>query len=176
VEVDDLLLTITGANVGKAARVEIHLQEAYVSQHVALMRPIDATLSHYLHSFLTALAGGRGQLDKEAYGAGKPGLNLQQVKAVVVPLPSHAECKVLIDHLTNQLNANVEQAANIIHALKQTSAQRKNILKAAFSGQLVPQDPNDEPASLLLERIRTERLEQDKNKQAVKHRAKQARQ
>ena len=37
------------------------------------------------------------------------------------------------------------------------SAQRKNILKAAFSGQLVPQDPNDEPASVLLERIRAER-------------------
>ncbi len=38
-------------------------------------------------------------------------------------------------------------------ALKQSAAQRKNILKAAFSGQLVPQDPNDEPASVLLERI-----------------------
>ena len=42
--------------------------------------------------------------------------------------------------------------------LKQSTAQRQNILRAAFSGQLVPQDPNDEPASVLLERIRTERL------------------
>jgi len=45
-------------------------------------------------------------------------------------------------------------------ALKQSAAQRKNILKAAFAGQLVPQDPNDEPASALLERIRTERTTQ----------------
>jgi type I restriction enzyme S subunit len=40
--------------------------------------------------------------------------------------------------------------------LKQSAAQRKNILKAAFSGQLVPQDPGDEPAAVLLERIRAE--------------------
>ena len=43
--------------------------------------------------------------------------------------------------------------------LRQSAAQRKNILKAAFSGQLVPQDPNDEPASALLARIRAEREE-----------------
>ena len=37
------------------------------------------------------------------------------------------------------------------------AAQRQNILRAAFSGQLIPQDPGDEPASVLLERIRAER-------------------
>ncbi len=45
----------------------------------------------------------------------------------------------------------------LLIGLKQASAQRQNILKAAFSGRLVPQDPNDEPASMLLERIRAER-------------------
>jgi type I restriction enzyme S subunit len=57
------------------------------------------------------------------------------------------------------------QHAETLHAvelalatgLKQSAAQRKNLLKAAFSGQLVPQDPNDEPASALLARIRAER-------------------
>jgi type I restriction enzyme S subunit len=45
-------------------------------------------------------------------------------------------------------------------SIKQSTAQRQNILRAAFAGQLVPQDPNDEPASVLLERIRTERAVQ----------------
>jgi type I restriction enzyme S subunit len=49
-----------------------------------------------------------------------------------------------------------EQAINL--SLKQSTAQRQNILRAAFAGQLVPQDPNDEPASVLLERIRAERV------------------
>ena len=51
-----------------------------------------------------------------------------------------------------------EQAVDL--ALKQSAAQRQNILRAAFSGQLVPQDHNDEPASVLLERIRAERAAQ----------------
>ena len=53
--------------------------------------------------------------------------------------------------------SSFEQLANVEISLKQSTAQRKNILKAAFSGQLVPQDPNDEPAGVLLERIRAER-------------------
>lgn len=153
----DLLLTITGANVGKAAWVEGSIGEAYVSQHVALIRPIEPTLAPFLHMFLIASAGGRGQLNKEAYGAGKPGLNLQQVGAVTVPLPSVAEIAALIDSMARQVQALTEQTIAIEFALKQSAAQRKNLLKAAFSGQLVPQDPNDEPASVLLARIRAER-------------------
>jgi type I restriction enzyme S subunit len=60
------------------------------------------------------------------------------------------------------LDAVVEQEAAIEHSLKQSAAQRKNILKTAFSGQLVPQDPNDEPANVLLARIRAERVERDR--------------
>ena len=55
------------------------------------------------------------------------------------------------------LNGAREQDQAIEYGLKQSSAQRQNILKAAFSGQLVPQDPNDEPANVLMERIRAER-------------------
>ena len=61
--------------------------------------------------------------------------------------------------LNNQFNAISQQQAAIELGLKQSAAQRKNILKAAFSGQLVPQDPGDEPAAVLLERIRAERAE-----------------
>jgi type I restriction enzyme, S subunit len=157
VKTEDLLLTITGANVGKAARVDVELQEAYVSQHVALIRLVDATFGAYLHLFLTAGAGGRGQLNKEAYGAGKPGLNFQQVGAVVIPLPGEHEVVALIQAISTQFNAVQAQEVAIIHSLKQSAAQRKNILQAAFSGQLVPQDSADEPASALLARIRAER-------------------
>jgi len=157
VQMNDLLLTVTGANVGKAARVNIELEEAYVSQHVALIRPFETQLSEFLHLFLTASAGGRGQLNKEAYGAGKPGLNLQQVGAVRIPLPSSDEIQTLMEAVAIQLEAIAEQEQSNNLLFKQSSAQRKNILKAAFSGQLVPQNPNDEPASMLLERIRLSR-------------------
>ena len=153
----DLLLTITGANVGKTACVENTLNEAYVSQHVALIRLVEATLDSFIHLYLTSSSGGRGQLDKEAYGAGKPGLNLQQVGSVDIPLPGQAEISILMDILRTQLDSVSEQDQLINRLLKQSTAQRKNILRAAFSGQLVPQDPHDEPASALLARIRAGR-------------------
>lgn len=59
-------------------------------------------------------------------------------------------------------------------ALKQAAAQRQNILRAAFSGQLVPQDPNDEPARVLLERIRAERAERDALKKPRGRRVKES--
>ena len=157
---DDLLLTITGANVGKAASVTIDLDDAYVSQHVALIRPIEPKLTSFLHLFLTSVAGGRGQLNKEAYGAGKPGLNLQQVAAVPVPLPGAPELIAIMEEVDRQFVAASRQEKALATALRQSAAQRKNILQSAFSGQLVPQDPNDEPASVLLARIRAKRAAQ----------------
>ena len=59
--------------------------------------------------------------------------------------------------LRDQLDGIGGQEKAIDHALAMATAQRQNILRAAFSGQLVPQDPNDEPASVLLERIRAAR-------------------
>lgn len=58
--------------------------------------------------------------------------------------------------------------------LKQSAAQRKNILRAAFSGQLMSQDPNDEPASVLLERIRAERAVQAAVKKPRSRKSKEA--
>lgn len=168
VQRDDLLLTITGANVGKSAHVDRDLDEAYVSQHVALIRPIDATLSAYLHLFLTCKTGGRGQLDKDAYGAGKPGLNLQQVASVVVPLPSSQELPELLNAIATALDATAAQEAATEHAINHSAAQRNNILKAAFAGQLVPQNPNDEPASALLERIRREKETMQNHRQKTR--------
>ena len=59
------------------------------------------------------------------------------------------------------LRGRMEAISELEHptdlALHQSAAQRQNILRAAFAGQLVPQDPNDEPASMLLERIRDQR-------------------
>jgi type I restriction enzyme S subunit len=127
---------------------------------------IEARVAEYLHLFLTASAGGRGQLDKAAYGAGKPGLNLQQVAEVAVPLPSMREIRALMEN-TDALLFNPEPRG-CHHDISHQSAQRQNILRAAFSGQLVPQDPDDEPASMLLERIRSERAAQEITKPLYK--------
>ena len=58
------------------------------------------------------------------------------------------------------------QRRSIMTGLKQAVAQRQNILRAAFAGQLVPQDPNDEPAGVLLERVRAERAAREAAKKS----------
>lgn len=168
VQQGDLLLTITGANVGKCAWVSTALDEAYVSQHVALIRLVETALGKYLHLFLTCKGGGRGQLDEEAYGAGKPGLNLQQVLAVTIPIPNPSELRQILVAVASTMDAATDQVGAVETALKQSAAQRKNILKAAFAGQLVPQDPNDEPASVLLELILAERAASRSTRMASK--------
>ncbi|WP_153161862.1 restriction endonuclease subunit S [Zoogloea sp. 1C4] len=73
------------------------------------------------------------------------------------PLPSVEEQLEIVRVLRELTDEAQRQGAAIALALKQSSTQLQNILRAAFSGQLVPQDPNDEPASALLERIRDQR-------------------
>lgn len=75
------------------------------------------------------------------------------------PLPSTDEQIEIVRLLQAGTEEIQRQGAAIALALKQSSAQRQNILRAAFAGQLVPQDPNEEPASVLLGRINAARLE-----------------
>lgn len=94
---------------------------------------------------------------KQASGGVQPNLNLQIIKSLTFPLPPLDEQMEIQNCLADQIAQHGELQKMIKVALKQSAAQRKNILKAAFAGQLVPQDPNDEPASVLLDRIRAER-------------------
>ncbi|KWD26737.1 hypothetical protein WL62_09740 [Burkholderia ubonensis] len=84
------------------------------------------------------------------------------------PLPSNVEQAEIVRRISDQFAQIVEQEAAIERGLRQSAAQRQNILRAAFAGQLVPQDPSDEPASVLLERIRAERAERAKQPNARK--------
>ncbi len=90
-------------------------------------------------------------------GSNVPQINNPDIAPLVVPVPPASEQDLIVDCLKTALQGVAEQENAVEFALKQSTAQRQNILRAAFAGQLVPQDPNDEPASVLLARIRAER-------------------
>ena len=96
---------------------------------------------------------------QQASGGVQPNLNLQIIKGLAVPLPPLTEQIAIIETLSTQLEGLQSQEHAITHGLRLAAAQRQNILRAAFAGQLVPQDPADEPASALLARIRAERAQ-----------------
>ncbi len=88
VQPGDVLLTITGSRIGRVAAVPEKLGQAYVSQHVAILRPKQETVNPgYLARFLSLPQGGQRQIKRQHYGQTKPGLNLFQIKSFVIPLP-----------------------------------------------------------------------------------------
>ena len=90
-------------------------------------------------------------------GGVQPNLNLGLVRQIAIPLPPLAEQFRIVADVDRRLSV-IQQAEAAVEAnLARADRLRQSILKQAFSGRLVPQDPNDEPASVLLERIRAER-------------------
>lgn len=125
-------------------------------------------VAHYLGSDV-----GRARLIRDAkWAVNQASINQQDVRRTPVPLMPSVEQEVIAQLLAELLVAAAEQESATAHALRQSTAQRQNILRAAFAGQLVPQDPNDKPASVLLDRIRAER---DARATLQKRRARQAR-
>ena len=92
-------------------------------------------------------------------GSNVPQINNDDIQPLVVPVPPLAEQHRIVAEVERRLSV-VQQAEAAVEAnLSRAKQLRQSILKQAFSGKLVPQDPNDEPASVLLERIRAERAE-----------------
>ena len=74
-----------------------------------------------------------------------------------MPLPPLAEQRRIVAEVERRLSVSQQAEAAVAANLTRAERLRQSILKQAFSGKLVPQDPNDEPAAALLERIRAER-------------------
>ena len=91
--------------------------------------------------------------------AGQSGISGSDLKSMPIPLPPLAEQRRIVAEVERRLSV-IQQAEAAVEAnLSRAERLRQSILKQAFSGKLVPQDPSDEPASVLLERIRAERAE-----------------
>lgn len=89
--------------------------------------------------------------------AGQSGVSGADIRSIPVPLCHPDEQALIVKAVRQALDGASRIGEEIERALRRADVLRQSILKRAFSGQLVPQDPNDEPASALLERIRAEK-------------------
>jgi type I restriction enzyme S subunit len=103
-------------------------------------------------------------LETRQVGAGnnQQALNKALVEDFALPLPPLDELAIIVREVDRRLSEADRLEATLQANLKRAERLRQAILKKAFSGELVPQDPNDEPASVLLERIRASRAQAPK--------------
>ena len=90
-------------------------------------------------------------------GTTAPHVNIRDLRVMRIPLPSLDEQQIIVEEVERRLSVVDKLEATVEANLKQAAGLHQSILKRAFSGELVPQDPDDEPASVLLERIKSER-------------------
>ena len=152
-EVGDLIMNIVGPPLGKLAIIPPSLPQANFNQAAVLIRPLlhKAILTKYLFYYLSEMSEINSISTKGS--AGQVNISLTQSQNMRVPLPPLAEQKRIIAELEYcfDLISTIEQSQS---DLQDTIKQAKSkILDLAIHGKLVPQDPNDEPASELLKRI-----------------------
>lgn len=154
---NDVLMNIVGPPLGQVAIVPSAFAEWNINQAIAIFRSVSGVLPGFLCWYLLSALAQKWLKARSKTTAGQTNLTLEVCRDLPFPLPPTNEQEALVTILDNAMSAMANQIKATELSLKQAAAQRKNILKAAFSGQLVLQDPNDEPASVLLERIRAER-------------------
>ena len=157
---NDVLLNITGASIGRCAIVPDAFGNADVNQHVLIMRPVNDALNEYLHvAIISPVVQIAIMIDQ--VGATKEGLSAAKAANLLVPIPPLAEQHRIVERVS-ELIPLVEGYGKLEDAREKLDASlpgrlRKSVLQMAVQGRLVPQDPDDEPASKLLERIRGQR-------------------
>jgi type I restriction enzyme S subunit len=102
----------------------------------------------------------KGDLERFAPSTAQKNINLETLTSVAVPLPPFEESKEITRLLTELIDGSVHMDEAVAANLADLDQLDQAILAKAFRGELVPQDPNDEPASALLARIRAHRAQQ----------------
>ena len=87
-----------------------------------------------------------------------PKISQPTLERLPIPVPPSGEQDRIVTEVERQMSVIESCGGAIDAAFARSAALRRSVLKAAFEGRLVPQDPSDEPASVLLERIRAERV------------------
>ena len=156
---DVLLSEASGSahQVGKPAVWRSEIEECCFQNTVILVRSLDELSEYLFWVFKTYYIS--GVFSKLSGGVGINHLSAGKLESMAIPLVAIAESKKVLELINEKLSLIENLDQTITTSLQQAEALRQSILKKAFSGQLVPQDPNDEPASELLARIRAERAD-----------------
>ena len=158
----DVLMCRTNGSVnlvGKTAVVSTELEPYHsFASYLLRFRLIETeVMPKWFHIYATSQLGRAFIEQHAASSAGQNNVSLSLIHRMPIPLPPLAEQRRIVAEVERRLSVIRQAGAAVGVNLARAERLRQSILKQAFSGKLVPQDPNDEPASVLLESIRVER-------------------
>ena len=170
--VGSVLIAMYGATIGKLGILNI---PATTNQACCACLPILVN-NNYLFYFLMSH---KESFTKKAEGGAQPNISKEKIISTLFPLPPLAEQKRIVAKIEQLIPyiEKYEKAETQLTALNKSFPDmlKKSILQEAVQGKLVPQNPDDEPASVLLERIRAEKqalikagkIRKDKHESAI---------
>jgi type I restriction enzyme S subunit len=135
--------------------------EGVLTHHILCIRPKVEYILPYLLYLLINI--NKNYFYKNKTGVCSPTLRQQYVRKLIIPLPPIEEQQEIVNRIEKlfSLADHIEETVN--SKLEESKTLRQSILKKAFEGKLVPQDPNDESAEILLEKIKMEKSNKGKS-------------
>ena len=172
IETGDLLFTRLSGTleyVGNCAVVgELNGRRLAFPDRIFRGRCVTVSSQHFVQLCFADRTLRRTLEDKAKSTAGHQRISLADLREYLIPLPPLAEQRRIVAEVERRLSVIQQAEATVEASLARAERLRQSILKQAFSGRLVPQDPDDEPASVLLERIRAEREAEAEASRAAK--------
>lgn len=152
----DIVFARTGATVGKSFLISDLPYDSVYASYLIRIRLISGISANYIYQFFNSYCYWE-QVTGKTVGVGQPNCNGTSLKELFIPLPPQNEQNRIVpvaDNLLKIADIISIEREKLIELINKTKSK---ILDLAIRGQLVPQNPDDEPASVLLERIRAEK-------------------
>jgi type I restriction enzyme S subunit len=148
--------------VGKSAVIQNTIESSvYESKNIRMRLKNKVVSSHFVHYWMHFFSSRYFNINAQQV-VGMASINQTQISNMPIPLTTLEEQQKIVETI-NEAYSYIDKIEGTIEKnLLIVNQFRNSVLKKAFEGKLVPQDPNDEPASVLLERIKAQRVKQRK--------------
>ena len=154
----DVLMNIVGPPLGKVAIVPTSFAEWNINQAITLFRPSERITTNWLYYFFCSGSSVAEIFNETRGSAGQRNISLSQCRNFSIPVPPIKEQEEIVRRIEKLFSHADLVESHYLNALEKIEELKSLILEQAFRGELVSPDPNDEPASTLIERIKAEKI------------------